>query len=77
MDIRVCVTQEQEHQHCGGSWVAQSVRRPTSLQVMILQSVGSSPMSGSVLAARSLELASDSVSPSVSDPSRLMLCLSL
>ena len=52
-----------------GAWVAQSVERPTSAQVMILQLVSSSPVSGSVLTARSLEPASDSVSPSLSAPS--------
>ena len=46
-------------------WVAQLVRRPTSAQVMISQFVGSSPVSGSVLMAQSLEPASDSVSPSL------------
>ena len=45
-----------------GAWVAQSVKRPTSAQVMISWSVGSSPVSGSVLTAQSLEPASDSVS---------------
>ena len=39
--------------------------------------MGLSPASGSVLTARSLEPASDSVSPSLSAPSPLMLCLSL
>ena len=39
-----------------GAWVAQSVRRPTSAQVMISQSVSSSPTSGSVLITRSLLL---------------------
>ena len=34
-----------------GAWVAQSVERPTSAQVMVSQFVGSSPMSGSVLTA--------------------------
>ena len=38
-----------------GTWIAQSVKRPTSAQVMISQSVGSSPSSGSVLTAQSLE----------------------
>ena len=47
-----------------GTWVAQSVKRLTSTQVTISQSVSSSPTSGSVLAARSLEPVSDSVSPS-------------
>ena len=47
-----------------GTWVARSVERPTSAQVMISQFVGSSPASGSVmLTARSLEPASGSVSP--------------
>ena len=46
-----------------GAWVAQSVERPASAQVMISQFVGSSPASGSVLMAQSLEPASDSVSP--------------
>ena len=50
----------------GDAWVAQSVKHPTSAQVMISQLVGSSPASGSVLMARSLEPASDSVSPSLS-----------
>ena len=57
-----------------GSWVAGSVKHLT--QVMISQLVGSSPMSGSVLTARSPEPASDSVSPSLSDPPPLVLCLS-
>ena len=60
-----------------GAWVAQSVKRPTSAQVVISRSVSSSPASGSVLTAQSLEAASDSVSPSVSAPPLLMLCLSL
>ena len=57
--------------------MAQSVERPTSAQVMILQFVSSNLASGSVLTARSLELASDSVSPSLSVPPPLALCLSL
>ena len=40
-----------------GAWVAQSVKHPTSAQVMISWSVGSSPASGSVLTAHSLESA--------------------
>ena len=60
-----------------GRLVAQSVERPTSAQVVISQSVGSSPASGSVLTAWSLEPASDSVSPSLSAPPLLMICLSL
>ena len=46
-----------------GPWVAQSVKRLTSAEVMISQSVSSSPVSGSVLTAQSLEPASDSMSP--------------
>ena len=57
--------------------MAQSVKGPTSAQVMILWFVGLSPTSGSVLTAQSLELASDSVFPSLSAPPLLMLCVSL
>ena len=57
--------------------MAQSVGRPTSVQVTISLSVSSSPASGSVLAARSLEPVSDAVSPSLSDPPPFILCLSL
>ena len=53
--------------------MAQSVERPTSAQVTISRSVGSSPASGSVLTARSLEPAWDSVSPSLSAPPLLTL----
>ena len=60
----------------GGAWVAQSVERPASAQVMISQFVGSSPASDSVLTAQSLEPASDSVSPSLSAPPWLVLSLS-
>ena len=60
-----------------GTWVAQSIKRPTLAQVMISRSVSSSPVSGSVLAAQSLEPASDSVSPSLSGPPMLVFCLSL
>ena len=42
-----------------------------------LRFVSSSPASGSVLSAQSLEPASDSVSPSLSDPPLLSLSLSL
>ena len=48
-----------------GAWVAQSVERPTSAQVVISQCVNSSPASGSVLTARNLEPVSDSLSPSL------------
>ena len=46
----------------GGAWVAQSVERLTSAEVMMSQFVSSSPVSGSVQTAQSLEPASDSVS---------------
>ena len=58
-----------------GAWVAQSVKPPTSAQVMISWFVGWSPASGSVLIAQSLEPVSDSVSPSLSAPPPLALCL--
>ena len=45
-----------------------SVKHLTSAQVMISQLVSSSPVSGCVLTARSLEPASDSVSHSLSLP---------
>ena len=57
--------------------MAQSVECPTSAQIMISWFVSSSLASGSVLTAQSLESASDSVSPSLSAPPLLMLCLSV
>ena len=57
--------------------MAQSVGCLTSAQVLILWSVRSNPASGSVLTARSLEPASDSVSPSLSALSLFMLSVSL
>ena len=60
-----------------GAWGAQSVERPTSAQVMISWFVGSSSRSGSVPTARSPEPALDSVSPSLSAPPPLVICLSL
>ena len=60
-----------------GPWGAQSVKHPTSAQVMISRSGSSSPALGSVLTARSLEPASDSGSPSLSAPTLLALSLSL
>ena len=60
-----------------GAWVAQSVKRPTSAQVMISRSVSLSPASGSVLTAQSREPVSDSVPPSLSDLPLFMLCHSL
>ena len=62
--------------HAWGAWVAQSVKRPPSARVMILQFVSLSLALGSVLTAQSLEPASDSVSPSFSVPPLLTLCLS-
>ena len=56
--------------------MAQSVKRSTSAQVMISWSVSSSPASGSVLTAESLEPVSDSVLHSLSAPLPLMLSLS-
>ena len=60
-----------------GTCVAQLFERPTSAQVMVSWFVSSSPTSGSVLTAQSLEPASDSVSPSLSAPPWLVLSLSL
>ena len=57
--------------------MAQPVKRPTSAQVSISWFVGSSSVSGSVLTARSLQPASDSVSPSLFAPPPLVLSLSL
>ena len=48
------------------TWVAQSVKHLTLAQVRISRFVGSSPTSGSVLAAQSLDLALNSVPPSLS-----------
>ena len=62
-----------------GTWVAHSAKRLTSAQVMISRFVSLSPASGSVLMARGLEPASESVSPSLSAPPHLhsvSLCLS-
>ena len=44
-----------------GTWVAQSVKRPTSALVMISRFLGSSPALGSMLTAQRLKPASDSV----------------
>ena len=57
--------------------MAQSVKRPTLAQVMISRFVSSSPTSGSVLTARNLDPALDSVSPSLSAPPQFVLCLSM
>ena len=55
----------------------QLVGHPTSAQVMTSRFVSSSPVSGSVPTAQSLEPASDSVCVSLSDPPPLTLCLCL
>ena len=60
-----------------GAWVAQSVKRPALAQVMISRFLSSSPASGSGLTAQSLEPASDSVSPPLSTPPLLTLCVSV
>ena len=57
--------------------MAQAVEPPTSAQTMILGFVSSSPASGSVPTAQSLEPAWDSVSPSLSTPLPLVLARSL
>ena len=57
--------------------MAQRVKRPTLAQVMISRFVGSSPTSGSVLTGQSLEPTLDSVSPSLSAPPPVTLCLCL
>ena len=49
-----------------GTWVAQSFKHPTLVQVMISQFVASNPTLGSVLTAQSLDPVLDSVSPSLS-----------
>ena len=54
-----------EKKQPGGAWVARSVERPASAQVMISQLEISSPALGSVQTARSLEPALDSASPSL------------
>ena len=60
-----------------GAWVAQSVERPISAQVIISWFVSSRPVLSSALTARILEPALDSVSPFLSAPLILTLCLSL
>ena len=59
-----------------GGCLGGSVEHPTLAQVIISWSVSWSPVLGSVLTARSLESASDSVSPSLSAPPPLTLGLS-
>ena len=57
--------------------MAQLVKQPTLAQVMISRSVGSCPVSGSVLIAQSMDPASSSVSSSLLAPLLLALSLSL
>ena len=57
--------------------MAQLVELPNSGQVMTSRSVNSSPVSGSMLTAQSLDPASDSVSPSLSALTPLTLCFTL
>ena len=59
--------------HLGGS----VGRGQTSAQVMISRFMGSSPASGSVLTAQSVEPALESVFPFLSAPPLLTLCPSL
>ena len=61
----------------GGTWMAQWVKHPTSAQVMISRFVSSSPTSGSVWTAQSLEPASGYVSPPLSLCPSLIRTLSL
>ena len=58
------------------AWMAQLVKCTTSAQVMISWFMCLSPASGSVLTAQSLEPASDSVSPFLSVPPRLVCSVS-
>ena len=60
-----------------GAWVAQSVKCLTSAQVMNSWFVSWSSELGSVLTPQNPEPASNSVSPSLSVPPQLVLCLSL
>ena len=53
--LSYCLNHHTEISASWGAWVAQLAECPTSAQVMISWSVGSSPMSGSVLTAQSLE----------------------
>ena len=56
-----------------GTRGTQSVKCLTSAQVMISRFMGSSPVSGSLLSAWSLEPVSDPLSPSLSAPLLLLL----
>ena len=54
--MALCETANQQTRSVArwGAWLAQSVERPTSGQVMISQFVGSSPTSGSILTEKGL-----------------------
>ena len=60
-----------------GTWVAQTVKCLTLAQVTISWFMNLNPKSGSVLTVWSLEPASDSLSPSLSDGPPLEFSLSL
>ena len=60
-----------------GTWVAQSVKDPTLVQVMISRFMGSNSVLGSLLTAQSLDPTLDSVSPLLSDSLSLSLSLFL
>ena len=73
--MSVWETREEKSEAPG--WLSGLSKHLTWAQVVISQLMSSSPASGSVLTARSLEPASDSVSPSLSVPPLLSLSLSL
>ena len=77
VQISVASHHDLRMQEFWGAWVAQSVKRLTSAQVMISWFVGSTSTSGSVLIAQSLDPALDSVFTSFSAPPLFMLYLSL
>ena len=64
-ELLIATEKENQNGRRRGTWVAQSVKRLISAQVMISWLVSSSPTSGSVLTAQILEPVSDSVSPSL------------
>ena len=68
-----CIVAHARQKWSLGAWAAQSVKRLTSAQVTISRFVGSSPASGSVLTAQSLEPAATSVCVSLSAPLSLSL----
>ena len=67
----------EKKQKIGAPGWLKSVERPTLAQVIISWFMGLSPASGSVLTARSLEPAWDSVSPSLCSSPTRVLSLSL